>query len=495
MTTQNVIGASSATNWQNLNWKKLKSSVRRLQMRIAKAKRDGRHNKVKCLQRLLTRSISAKFIAVRRVTSNKGRATPGVDGVIWRSDSNKFNAVIELKQHGYKASPLRRVYIPKKNGKERPLGIPTMQDRAMQALYLQALEPVSETIADKHSYGFRPRRSAHDAISQCFNRLKGKQTDTWILEGDIKGCFDNINHDWLLNNVQIEKSILKKWLKSGCIEEGSFKPIAYGTPQGGIISPTLANIALDEMNEAIQESNANKRPLGFIRYADDFIVTAPNREVLEQDVVPALQVFLNKRGLSLSKEKTIITHVDKGVDFLGFNIKRYRGKLFIMPSKKALQSVIRLLKKKFNDYLHYTPGALIELINPIIRGWCNYYKRVVSKSIFSKLNEEIWAIQYKWIKKRHPRKSWKWCKNKYFTTIGMNNWCFTGYVYNKAGIKKFNKLIDPSATYIKRHIKIKADATPYDPEYISYFQKRKEKGNLYSENWLSWSKETALHKA
>ena len=204
MTTQNVIGASSATNWQNLNWKKLESSVRRLQMRIAKAKRDGRHNKVKCLQRLLTRSISAKFIAVRRVTSNKGRATPGVDGVIWRSDSNKFNAVIELKQHGYKASPLRRVYIPKKNGKERPLGIPTMQDRAMQALYLQALEPVSETIADKHSYGFRPRRSAHDAISQCFNRLKGKQIDTWILEGDIKGCFDNIDHDWLLNNVQIE---------------------------------------------------------------------------------------------------------------------------------------------------------------------------------------------------------------------------------------------------------------------------------------------------
>ena len=269
-TLVNTVGAPSAKiEWQSINWKAAQETVNRLQMRIAKATKLGRHNKAKALQWLLTHSFHAKILAIRRVTQNKGKNTPGVDHVIWKTPKQKMSAVNSLRRRGYKSSPLRRIYIPKKNGKLRPLGIPTMTDRAMQALHLLALEPISETLADKNSYGFRPKRSLHDAIGQCFIVLSRKTSAQWILEGDIKACFDEISHEWLRNNVIMDKKILEQWLDAGFMEKEVFQRTLEGTPQGGIASPCLANIALDGLEETILALGKQKDKLHFVRYADD----------------------------------------------------------------------------------------------------------------------------------------------------------------------------------------------------------------------------------
>jgi len=228
-------GASSASvNWTSSNWKKIESDVFRLQMRIAKAARENRWGKVQALQRLLTRSHQAKLLAVKRVMSNQGRNTPGVDGILWKNAAQKWEAAIALTCRSYQSQPLRRIYIPKKNGKKRPLGIPTMFDRALQALFLLAYEPVAEVTADLHSFGFRPKRSAADAIDRCFHVLAQKTSAQWIFEGDIKGCFDYINHEWMLQHLCLEKKVLKQWLKSGYVEKGQLFMTQAGTPQGGL---------------------------------------------------------------------------------------------------------------------------------------------------------------------------------------------------------------------------------------------------------------------
>ncbi|MZZ95981.1 group II intron reverse transcriptase/maturase, partial [Escherichia coli] len=231
--------------WDNMDWNKCERQVRKLQARIVKAQKEGRHNKVKALQWTLTHSFAAKALAVKRVTSNKGKNTSGVDKVLWDSSQGKWKAIFTLKRRGYTPQPLKRVHIKKSNGKLRPLGIPTMKDRAMQALYLMALDPVAETTADNHSYGFRKERGTADAIEQCFIILSRSVAPEWILEADIKGCFDHISHDWLLNNIPMDKTVLRKWLKCGVVFNKLLMPTEEGTPQGGIISPTLANMALD----------------------------------------------------------------------------------------------------------------------------------------------------------------------------------------------------------------------------------------------------------
>ena len=242
-----AIGASSPSSlsWDAIDWRQAARQVKRLQRRIAKAVRDGRWGKVKALQWLLTHSWSAKVLAVRRVVQNPGRRTPGVDRVVWKTPAQKMRAARSLQRHGYHPQPLRRIHIPKKSGKLRPLSIPVMDDRAMQALHLLALEPVAETLADRNSYGFRPHRSTADAIGQCFTALAQKQSAQWILEGDIKACFDRISHQWLESHILMDKAILKKWLAAGYIEKEVFYPSEAGTPQGGIASPTIANMTLD----------------------------------------------------------------------------------------------------------------------------------------------------------------------------------------------------------------------------------------------------------
>ncbi len=346
MTVTTVTGAASGgdMDWHGIDWPKVHRTVRRLQRRIAKAAREGRWGKVKSLQWLLTHSLHGKMLAVKRVTENQGKRTPGVDGVTWSTPETKTRAVMSLRRRGYKPSPLRRVYIPKANGKKRPLGIPTMQDRAMQALYLLALLPVAETQADPNSYGFRPERASRDAIGQCFIVLGNRTYRAhWVLDADIAGCFDNISHDWLLANIPMDKVVLGKWLKSGFVWKNQMYPTEAGTPQGGIISPTIANMTLDGLEAAVQQHFKARRPLkknkhahrvNLIRYADDFVLTGATYETLVE-AKAVIEDFLRQRGLALSPEKTKIVHVEEGFDFLGWNVRAHNGYLLVKPAKRT----------------------------------------------------------------------------------------------------------------------------------------------------------------
>jgi retron-type reverse transcriptase len=290
------VASTAWQSWHDVSWAEACQVVARLQARIAKAVKAGEWRKVRNLQRLLTKSSSAKALAVRRVTENQGRKTPGVDKQTWGTPDEKWQAVVGLGSKRYKPLPLRRIYIPKANGDKRPLGIPTMRDRAMQALHLLALDPVAETTGDAHSYGFRRERSTADAIEQVRNVLGRKASPKWVLEGDIKGCFDNISHDWLVANVCMDKGILRKWLKAGFIEMGRLFPTNAGTPQGGIISPVLANIALDGLQRELETlfhtvRQARAAKVNLVRYADDFVITGSSKELLENEVRPLVEKF------------------------------------------------------------------------------------------------------------------------------------------------------------------------------------------------------------
>jgi len=330
--------------WNNINWKKTEAHVNRLQVRITKAVFKGNWNLVKRIRYLLTHSFYAKLLAVRKVIQNKGKRTAGIDGELWSTPVSKMKAALKLSDKRYKAKPLKRIFIDKYGSdKKRPLGIPTMYDRAMQALYALALDPIAEATADKRSFGFRKFRSTQDACSQIFGTLSHKISAQWILEGDIKGCFDNINHQWLLDNIPMDKSILKQFLKAGFVYENSLFPTKSGTPQGGIISPILANMTLDgivnmlvdkyhrDKSGNISARQKAKHRVNFVRYADDFIVTAKTKEIAEE-VKGLIENFLMDKGLELSNEKTLITHIDNGFDFLGWNFRKYKGKLLIKPS-------------------------------------------------------------------------------------------------------------------------------------------------------------------
>lgn len=469
------------TKWHDINWAKCNRVVRSHQVRIVKAIKEGRWGKVKALQRLLTHSFSGKALAVRRVTENRGKRTPGIDGITWSSPELKSQAIINLKQKGYKPYPLRRIYIPKINGQRRPLGIPTMKDRAMQALYKLALEPVAETTADRHSYGFRPERRTADAVEQCHIVLSCKRSAKWILEADIKGCFDNISHKWLMDNVTTDKVILNKWLKAGYMEVGNIYPTESGTPQGGIISPLLANVALDGLGKLLEEKFpmkiSSRKPahkVNYIRYADDFIITGKSKEQLETLVLPLVEEFLRDRGLELSKAKTKITHIDEGFNFLGQNVRSYGGKVLIRPSKLSLQNVIRKIRHLAKSNKMIRQVLLITMLNPIIRGWTAYHKHISAKASFSKLRHEVFKILWRWSKRRHPNKARDWIKNKYFKRIRGADWrfaCFKDKVKPKEDPVIY-KLIDPTKLPIKRHVKILATANPYDKEWDSYFEKR-----------------------
>jgi RNA-directed DNA polymerase len=471
-------GASfhGVTDWHTIDWKSVHKNVRRLQARIVKATKEGKWNRVKALQRLLTHSFSGKALAVRRVTENQGKNTPGVDKVTWNTPQKKLNAIYSLRQRDYHPQPLRRVYLLKKNGKKRPLGIPVMKCRAMQALYLLALDPVAETTADPNSYGFRPQRSTADAIEQCFCVLGKQKSPQWVLEGDIKSCFDKISHEWLLSHIPMEKSLLKKWLKAGYMEKHHLCPTEEGTPQGGIISPVLANLTLDGLEHLLMEhfpkvKTGNGALVNFARYADDFIVTGRTKELLEQEAQPLIEQFMKERGLHLSQEKTTITHIEEGLDFLGQNIRKYktgkRYKLLIKPSNKNVQAHL----KKIREIIHKNPalsaGKLILLLNPIIRGWAQYHQHVVSKEIFNSVDDAIYRRIRKWIERRHPGKSNEWIAKKYFKSIGGNNWVFYGEVEGREYY-----LAETAHVPIKRHVKVKGEANPYDPIWESYYEKR-----------------------
>ena len=464
-----------------LTWKKVQRSVKRLQVRIAKAAKQLKFRLVRSLQRVLAHSYFAKLLAIRRVTSNKGRNTPGIDGVIWKTSRQKLNAVKQLRRHGYKASPLRRVYIPKKNGKPRPLGIPTMRDRAMQALYAFTLAPVAETFGDRNSYGFRQGRCCADAIGHTFHRFCFKSSPQWVLEADIASCFDKISHKWLLENIPVDRKILKQWLHAGFLDKGELFPTLNGTPQGGIISPILMNMTLDGLEKAVKKGipfyckgTTSKNGVMVIRYADDFIVSAKDRNLLVDMVLPSLKMFLEERGLTLSEAKTRITNINEGFNFLGQHVRKYpNGKLIIKPTRTALKGLMSAARKILEAQCVQDNYSMIRRLNQLIRGWCNYHRHVCSKRTFNWFDTWLHFEIRRWLHRRHPDKGRLWIKKKYFRPHQTIRWSFFAEKKLPDGTKQYRDLIKAVWTPIVRHTKVRGDANSYDPAWDDYFIGRK----------------------
>ncbi|MFC0131002.1 group II intron reverse transcriptase/maturase [Massilia eurypsychrophila] len=483
------------TEWAAINWRRVQKNVRVMQIRLTKATLEGDWRRVKSLQRWLTRSFSAKALAVKRVTENQGKRTAGVDQQLWNTPLRKFAAIAQLVKRRYRPLPLRRVYIPKANGKERPLGIPTMKDRAMQALHLLALDPVLETVSDRNSYGFRKNRSTADAMSQIFLQTCRKVSAQWVLDADIEGFFDNINHDWLIEHVRMDKTILRKWLKSGVVDRAQLLKTTAGTPQGGIISPALANWTLNGLEAELTKhlgarfgkSKIEKLKVGVVRYADDFVVTGASKELLETEIRPWIEAFLAKRGLRLSTAKTKIVHIDQGFDFLGWNFRKYKGKLLIKPSKKNVKTFYEKLRKIIGEHMMVRQEDLIRLLNPMLRGWAQYHSPVVAKQAFSRMESLLFWRLMRWAKRRHPKKSAKWIRRKYWRSVGNRNWVFAVDFVPKDGNKGVMELYSLAGTSIERHKKIKGGFNPYDPQWEAYGetlrQERMLKHMRYRKEW------------
>jgi RNA-directed DNA polymerase len=464
---------SASAEWAAIDWRRVSREVWRLQARIAQAEKSGRAGKVKALQRILTRSFFGKLWAVRRVVVNKGKRSPGVDGVLWKTSEDKWHAARSLRARGYRPRPLRRIYIPKKNGKLRPLSIPTMKDRAMQALHLLALNPVAEVRADPNSYGFRPFRSPADALGQCFCVFAKKISPTVVFDADIKSCFDRISHPWLLANIPMEKAILRKWLAAGYVEATVLYPTEEGTPQGGIISPVLANLTLDGL-ERVAHAAVPGRPgrsqVNVVRYADDFLITARTPELLNERIIPAVKVFLAERGLEISEEKSKVTDIETGFDFLGANIRKYDGKLMMKPSRKSVKGFLGSIRGAIRAHAGSALRELIRLLNPRIRGWASYFRNIVSSRVFTKVDAAIFDAMVRWMRRRHPRKPLSWLRTKYVRSSGLRHWIITAAKRKSDGSVSHADLFQASSLPIRRHVKVQAAATAFDPALREYFQ-------------------------
>jgi RNA-directed DNA polymerase len=469
-----------AVHWHSINWKKVYHTVHRLQARIVKAVRAGRWHKVKALVYLLTHSFSGRALAILRVISNSGAKTAGVDGILWNTPQAKSAAFSVLRRHGYQPQPLRRVYIPKSNGKQRPLGIPTMTDRAMQALYLLGLDPIAESLADGHSYGFRLERCCADALDQCHKILRGPhgrntRGPDWVLEGDIKSCFDRISHDWLTDNIFMDREVLGRWLKAGYLEKHALFATTEGGPQGGIVSPTLANRALDGLQRLLADrfgktrSQGRKHKVHLVRYADDFIITGTSKVLLEYEVKPLVEQFLSERGLELSHEKTRITHIEDGFDFLGQTIRRHRdGKVLIKPSRRSIKTFL----SKIQETIDMAAGDLIQRLNQQIKGWTMYHRFAVSKRIYAVVDRRIFWKLKRWCHKRHRQKSWGWLRKNYFQREDNQDWVFTGVIRDSKGKGWPIRLMQAAGVRVLRWQKIRSEANPYDPSWEPYLEER-----------------------
>jgi len=479
MSAATPAGAASNTtvDFDSIPWRKVYQTVRRLQARIVKAVRAGKWHKVKALVYLLTHSFGGRALAILRVVDNQGGKTPGVDNVCWTSADKRGAAFTLLRRRGYRPLPLRRVYIPKSNGQKRPLGIPTMTDRAMQALYLLGLDPIAETLADGHSYGFRLERCCADAIEQCHLLLGNRHGPRWILEEDIKSCFDRISHDWLLRNIPMDKGILRGWLQAGFLEDNVRFDTTEGTPQGGVISPVLANRTLDGLQALLAEHfpSGGKRTckVHLVRYADDFIITGTSKELLRHKVMPLVAHFLRERGLELSHEKTRITHIDDGFDFLGQTIRRYPcGKVLVKPSRKNVRTFLGKIKETIQNAGSWTAGELIQRLNQQIKGWTMFHRHAASKYTFNQVDRHIFRMLRHWCRHRHREKSWTWINRKYFRASGHRHWIFTGTLPDSKGKEVAIDLMEANRVAIRRFVKIRSHANPYDPAWELYLEER-----------------------
>jgi RNA-directed DNA polymerase len=354
----------------------------------------------------------------------------------------------------------------------------------MQALHLLALEPVAETLADANSYGFRAGRSTADAINQCFKVLGRRHSPAWVLEADIQGCHDHISHEWMLSNIPVDNEVLGKWLRAGYIEKGKLFPTTEGTPQGGIASPTLANMTLDGLQTLLDEkfprkwdrfANSWVNPkVNFVRYADDFIVTGDSRELLEYEVRPLIEGFLNARGLRLSPEKTKVTHISEGFDFLGQNIRSYNGVVLVTPSKKNTLAFLDKIRERINANKGASHENLIRVLNPVIRGWANYHRHINATRAFKKTDHAIWHALWGWAGRRHPNKPARWVAGKYWHLGEGRGWSFAADTGERTADGKPIRLQleRAGARPIRRHVKIKGDANPFDPAWRDYFEER-----------------------
>lgn len=475
--------ASPMHGWNAIRWKAVERQVWQLQKRIYQASSRGDERTVRKLQRLLMKSRSAKLLAVRRVTQdNQGKRTAGIDGVKSLTQPERL-ALVDTLKVGNKAKPVRRVWIPKTSSDElRPLGIPTMHDRALQALVKAALEPEWEARFEPNSYGFRPGRACHDAIEAI--HMATSRRDKWVLDADIAKCYDRINHEALLEKVNTSPSVrrqLKAWLKAGVMDGGKLFPTEEGVPQGGTISPLLANIALHGLERIIAEkfprTEKHRSPL-VVRYADDLVVFHVERQVIEA-CQSLISEWLLKMGLELKPSKTRITHTLKvaegkpGFDFLGFHLRQFpvgktktgtngHGKplgfkTIIKPSKAAIKRHVQKLRETVRTYKHMDQKRLIRGLNPVIVGWTGYYRTAASRKSFEKLSQVLYSMLVAWAKYRHPRKSRGWIRDKYWR------------LNEHRAFRPRNdviKLHQHYETAIRRHVKVQNIRSPYDGDWV-----------------------------
>jgi RNA-directed DNA polymerase len=471
-------------DWHSVSWATEERAVRRLRQRIFKASQDGDLKKVRNLQKLMLRSRSNTLVSVRRVTQqNAGRNTAGVDGEVILTPGGRSRLAREIQEsRTCWPKPVKRVYIPKSNGKQRPLGIPVVRDRVHQMRVKNALEPEWEARFESRSYGFRPGRSCHDAIESIFMMTRGRRTERrWVLDADLSAAFDRIHHDRLLETIGTfpARGQVNGWMKAGVLEAGRWAPTEEGTPQGGVISPLLLNIALHGMEEAAgvryrehkgREPGAAPGTPVLVRYADDFVVLT-HTEDQAREARQKLELWLEPRGLRFNEEKTSVVHVDEGFDFLGFNVRRNGSQVIIKPSKEAVRRIRERLRTEVKGLQGSNAAAVLRQLSPIVRGWATYYRGVVSKETFGTLDYYVWKLLFKWTRRSHPRKPKRWVMRHYFGRFDKSRedqWVF-GEISTGTYLHKF------SWTPITRHVMVKGKASPDDPALQDYWAKRRQK--------------------